>query len=160
MISRSWAVGLIAGLLLVAVPRVRADVYRVGDQFGGFKGVDQHGKEFVFEPGSWRFIIFETPGESGEAAPPKDPEWFDKNRAVMMVNISEFSSFKKRIARGRLESKPFRLIVIDDKDLAGRFPRQQGKFTVLQLDDKGVITAISHPAPGKELQALIAPETK
>ena len=86
-----------------------------------------------------------------------DPQWFDKNHALLVVNISGLSAFKRRIARGRMESKPFRLLVVEDADAAARFPRQKDKFTVLRLDDRGSVTEIVYAAPGRELQDLFAP---
>jgi hypothetical protein len=70
--------------------------------------------------------------------------------------LSEFSGWKRRIARSRLESKPFRILAVNDKDVAARFPRQKKKFTVLLLDDKRAITEIRYAAPGKELQEMLS----
>ncbi|MBL9175010.1 MAG: hypothetical protein JNL10_15840 [Verrucomicrobiales bacterium] len=141
----------------VAAPMIQAEPYRVGDTVELSGGTDQHGKILQAAPGEFRAVIFETPGESGSAEPPKDPEWFTKNQALMVVNISGFSAFKRRIARSRMESKPFRILVVDDPKVADRFPRQKDKFTVLKLDEKGGITAILYAAPGRELQGLFAP---
>ncbi|MFO1452715.1 MAG: hypothetical protein U1F61_31405 [Opitutaceae bacterium] len=149
---------LLATLLAGIVSFVaRAEPYRVGDAVDFSAGLDQHGKPLASTPGDFRAVIFETPGESGSAEPPKDPDWFGRNRALMVVNISGFSSFKRRIARSRMEAKPFRILVLEDAKAADRFPRQKDKFTVLRLDEKGLITEILYAAPGKELQGLFAP---
>ena len=144
-------------LWAAAMHGIQADPYRVGDAVDLSGGVDQHGKPLQATPGEFRAVIFETPGESGSAEPPKDPDWFAKNQALMVVNISGFSSFKRRIARSRMDSKPFRILVVEDPKVAERFPRQKDKFTVLKLDEKGAITAILYAAPGRELQGLFAP---
>ena len=136
---------------------LEADPYRVGDTFVVPTGADQHGKALEAKPGEYRAVIVDTPGESGSAEPPKDPQWFEKNHALLVVNISGLSAFKRRIARGRMESKPFRLLVVEDADAAARFPRQKDKFTVLRLDDRGSVTEIVYAAPGRELQDLFAP---
>jgi len=135
-----------------------AEPFQVGGAFSLPAGLDQHGKDLTFSAKEYRTVIFDTPGDSGAAEPPKDPQWFQKNQALMIVNISGFSAFKRRIARSRMESKPFRMLVMEDADLAARFPRKEGTLTVIRLDDQGVITAITFAAPGKELQdAVTAP---
>jgi hypothetical protein len=133
----------------------KADVYRTGDSLVGFSAPDQHGETVTFKAGDAKFILFDTPGESGESQQPKDPDWFAKNRALLVVNISELSMIKRKIARSRMKAKPFRMVVLDEKDKAERFPLQKGKFTVLMLDDKGSITDVKFAAPGRELQELV-----
>jgi peroxiredoxin len=133
----------------------RADLYKIGDSFVSFTAPDQHGTNVTFKAGDAKFILFDTPGESGESVALKDPGWFTKNRALLLVNISELSSFKARIARSRMAAKPFRLLVVAEKSVAEKFPQTKGKFSVLVLDDKGAITSIKFAAPGQELQALV-----
>ena len=141
-------------LALVSLP-AQADLYKVGDSFVGFSAPDQHGTAVTFTAGDAKVILFDTPGESGESPPLQDSSWFTKNRALLLVNISELSFVKRRVARSRMEAKPFRLLVVEAKSVADKFPRAPGKFSVLVLDDQGVITAIKFAAPGKELQDLV-----
>ena len=141
-------------LLLLAFS-AGADVYKPGDSFIGFQAADQHGAAFTFKAGDAKFILFDTPGESGPSEQPQDAGWFDKNHALLLVNITDLSFLKRKIARSRLESKPFRLLVVDDENAAARFPTEKGKLTVLLLDDQGKITSIRFAAPGKEVQALV-----
>jgi hypothetical protein len=134
-------------------------VYKTGDSFLGFQATDQHGTAFIFKPGDAKFVIFNTPGASGESPQPKDPDWFSKHRALLVVNLSRFSSFKRRIAHSRLKSKPFQVLAVDDKEVAARFPEQNGKLTVLKLDNRGGITEVRFAIPGKELQDLVSGES-
>ena len=133
-----------------------AGVFQAGDTFTGFQAADQAGGKFTFKPGDARFVIVNTPGESGTPEDVKDPEWFEKNHALMLVNISDLSAFKRRIARSRLSSKPYRLLVLEDAALAERLPKRSGKMSVLSVDGQGKITAVRYAAPGKELQALFS----
>jgi len=132
-----------------------ADPYKVGDSFVGFAAPDQHGTNFTFQAGAARFIVFEVAGESGTSAQPSDPNWFDNHRALVLVDTSKLSAFKRRIAHSRMNSKPFRILVVENADSAARFPTQNGKFTVLLLDEKGAITDIKFASAGKELQDLL-----
>ena len=146
-------------LLLIGLPAA-AGPYRTGDSFNGFAAADQRGAPFTFKAGAYRYIIFETAGETDSSAQPKDPDWFENHHAVLLVDITELSAFKRRIARSRMESKPFKIVVVDNKDAAARFPKQQEKFTVLLLDETGKITDIRYAAPGKELQDLLSVSKK
>lgn len=147
---------LIVALFVCLLPSVsNAEVYKIGDTFVGFSAPDQQGKANIFKAGDAKFILFDTPGESGESQSPQDPDWFAKNRALLVVNISEFSMIKRDIARSRMKSKPFKILVLDDKAAAEKFPVEKGKFTVLVLDEKGIITAIKFAAPGPELRKTV-----
>lgn len=154
-----WVLVHILSLACAAVAfAAPADLYKAGDTFVGFTAVDQHGTAFTFKPGSAKFVVFDTPGEGGPAESPQDPNWFEKHQALMVVNLTELSALKRRVARSRMESKPFRLLVVDDKNVAAKFPRQKEKFTVLLVDEQGKITDIRYAAPGKELLTLLTGE--
>lgn len=145
------------GLMLLAVSlTATAEAYRAGDSLVGFKATDQHGAAFAFKAGDTRFVIFDTPGEGVVSESPQDPKWFEKHHALMVVNLTELSAFKRKIARSRAESKAFQILLVEDKDVAAKFPRQKEKFTVLLVDDQGKITQIRYVTPGKELQALLS----
>ena len=116
---------------------------------------DQHGAELSFKPEDARFILFETPAEGRPSQAPEDPDWFQKNRALVVINLSQFSGFRRRAAESRIEGKPFRVCVIEEAAVAARFPSQNGKFTILQLDESGKIVAVHFAAPGKELKETV-----
>lgn len=145
----------LASVVAMAVVAYSDTAYKAGDSFVGFSAPDQKGKTVTFAAGDARFILFDTPGESGEMQPPKDPEWFAKNQAWLIVNISELSWLKRRVARSRMEAKPFRMLVVDDSALASKFPRAEGKISVFTLDSQGRIGEVKFAAPGKEVQALV-----
>lgn len=134
---------------------VAAEIYKVGDSFVGFAAPDQHGTSVTYEAGAAKFVLFDTPGESGQARHPQDPDWFAKNHVLLVINISDLSAIKRKAARSRMKSKPFQMLVVEDKEQVARFPLQEGKFTVLVLDDKGTISAIKFAAPGDELKAVV-----
>ena len=90
-----------------------AETYKVGDSFVGFSAPDQHGTVATFKAGDAKTILFDTP-DGGESQTPNDPDWFSKNHALLLVNVSDFAPFKKRMAASRMESKPFRMLVVGD----------------------------------------------
>jgi hypothetical protein len=145
----------LASAVALAVFASSDTAYRAGDSFVGFSAPDQKGKVVTFTAGDARFVLFDTPGESGEMQPPKDPAWFEKNHAWLIVNISELSWFKRRVARSRMEGKPFRMLVVDDSAIARKFPRAKGKISVLTVDHQGKIGEVKFAAPGDEVQAIV-----
>jgi hypothetical protein len=42
-----------------------------------------------------------TPADSGPSEGIKDPNWFEKSQAMLVVNIAELSAFKRRMARSK-----------------------------------------------------------
>jgi hypothetical protein len=131
-----------------------ADTYKVGDSFVGFSAPDQHGTVNTFKAGDAKTILFDTP-DGGDSQAPNDPDWFAKNHALLLINVSDFAPFKRRMAASRMESKPFKMLVVGDQAAAGRFPVQAGKFTVLTLDASGKITAIAFAAPGADVRKAV-----
>ena len=137
----------------------RANVYKAGDSFIGFSAPDQHGTVVTFRAGDARVILFDTPAATGASQPSPEPDRFAKNHVLPVVNISDLSFLKHKIAQTRMAPKTYPLLVVDNKSIAERFPVQQGKFTVLFLDEQGVITDVRFAAPGKELRELLASKT-
>jgi hypothetical protein len=76
-----------------------------------------------------------------------------------VVNISDLSFLKHKVAQTRMAAKTYPLLVVNNKNIAGRFPVQNGKFTLLFLNEQGVITDIRFAAPEKELRELLASKT-
>ena len=137
----------------------RADVYKAGDSLIGFSAPDQHGADVTFKAGDAKVILFDTPAADGTSQPSPEPDWFAKNRVLPVVNISDLSFLKRKVAQTRMAAKTYRLLVVDTKSVAERFPVQQGKFTVLFLNERGVITDIRFAAPGQELRELLINKT-
>lgn len=149
-----FGVAIFLSCMLVASASI-AEMYEAGRDFSGFQAVDQNDVAFAFKPGDTRIILFDTPGDSAPAEQPQDPAWLTKRRAVLIVNMSDFSFVKRHIALTRLEAKPFRVLVVDDKDVAARFRTVEGKLTAILLDEKGTITEIRFISPGEELLAFL-----
>jgi len=129
------------------------------DSFIGFSAPDQHGTVVTFGAGDARVILFDTPAATGASQPSPDPDRFAKNHVLPVVNISDLSFLKHKIAQTRMAAKTYTLLVVDNKSIAERFPVQNGKFTLLFLSEQGIITNISFAAPGKELRELLASKT-
>jgi hypothetical protein len=144
-----------AAISLVA----RADVYKAGDSFIGFSAPDQHGADVTFRAGDARVILFDTPAATGASQPSPEPDRFAKNHVLPVVNTSDLSFFKRKVAQTRMAAKTYQLLVVDNKSIAGRFPVQNGKFTLLFLNEQGVITEIRFATPGKELRELLTART-
>ena len=149
----------IVGFFVAISLAARADVYKAGDSLVGFSAPDQHGTIVTFRAGDARVILFDTPAATGASQPSPDPDRFAKNHVLPVVNISDLSFLKHKVAQTRMAAKTYPLLVVDNKSIAGRFPVQNGKFTLLFLSEQGVITNIRFAAPGKELRELLANKT-
>jgi len=53
---------------------------------------------------------------------------------------------------------PFRILWARDDAFAAQYPAEDKKITVIQLDDKQVITAVTYAATPLEIMAVIDPE--
>jgi len=137
----------------------RADVYKAGDSFIGFSAPDQHGADVTFRAGDARVILFDTPAATGASQPSPEPGRLARNHVLPVVNTSDLSFLKRKVAQTRMAAKSYRLLVVDNKSIAGRFPVQNGKFTLLFLSEQGVIIDIRFAAPGKELRELLTNKT-
>jgi len=137
----------------------KADVYKAGDSFTNFSAPDQHGTNVTFKAGEARVILFDTPAANGASRPSPEPDWFAKNHVLPVVNVSALSFFQRKVAQTRLAAKTYRVLVVDNKSIAERFPMQNGKFTVLFLSEQGVIMDIRFAAPGNELRELLTSKT-
>ena len=133
----------------------RADVYKAGDSLIGFSAPDQHGTVVTFRAGDARAILFDTPAATGASQPSPDPDRFAKNHVLPVVNISDLSFLKHKVAQTRMAAKTYPLLVVDNKSIAERFPVEQGKFTVLFLNERGVITDIRFAAPGTRIAGAL-----
>jgi hypothetical protein len=152
-----WICPIVAWLASIALV-AKADVYKAGDSFIGFSAADQHGADAIFRAGDARVILFDTPAATGASQPSPEPDRFAKNHVLPVVNISDLSFLKRKIAQTQMAAKTYPLLVVDNKTIAERFPVQNGKFTVLFLNEQGVITNIRFAAPGKELRELLSGE--
>jgi len=156
---RSHRICTIVVFLAAMCLAAKAHAYKAGDSFIGFSAPDQHGTDVTFKAGDARVILFDTPAADGQSRPSPEPDWFAKNHVLPVVNISDLSFFQRKVAQSRLAAKTYRVLVVDNKSIAERFPTQNGKFTVLFLSAQGVITDIRFAAPGSELRGLLANKT-
>lgn len=152
-----WIYTIVVSLASISLT-ANGDVYEAGDSFIGFSAADQHGANVTFRAGDARVILFDTPAATGAARPSPEPDRFAKNHVLPVVNISDLSFLKRKIAQTQMAAKTYPLLVVDNKTIAERFPVRNGKFTVLFLNEQGVITNIRFAAPGKELRELLSGE--
>ncbi len=97
----------------------QADVYKAGDSLIGFSAPDQHGADVTFRAGDARVILFDTPAANGTSQPSPEPDRFAKNHVLPVVNISDLSFLKRKVAQTRMAAKSYPLLVVDNKGIAG-----------------------------------------
>ena len=136
-----------------------AEKYKVGDTFASFTTKDQHEKSYTYE-GEARLVIvaFEMgAGKAANAYLEKQPaEFLDTHKAIFISNIHGMPGIGRMFALPKMKKYPHRILLADEENFLTRYPAQENLLTVLSLDDKGVITAIRHVNPKKDMASIFA----
>ena len=136
-----------------------AEKYKVGDTFAPFAAKDQHEKSYTYEGGARLVIVaFEMgAGKAANAYLEKQPaEFLDTHKAIFISNIHGMPGIGRMFALPKMKKYPHRILLADEENFLVRYPAQQDLLTVLSLDDKGVITAIRHVNPKKDMASIFA----
>lgn len=151
---------VIAMGVLAALPAMGAEAYRAGDALDAFTVNDQHEKPFTFTAGATRVILvtFDMPsGKKANAWLSAQPaDLLDKHQAVFLSNIYGMPGVGRFFALPKMKKYPHRILLGDDEHLLDRYPKQDGKLTVLRVDAQGKIEAVSFVDPEAGLAAVFA----
>lgn len=150
-------------LLLFALPLLTfvlraAEPLKVGDKLPAFETKDQHEKPFTFQDGAYRlFLVSFTMGSGKDVngwLAKKEPGFLDSKKALFLADIHGMPGVGRVFALPKMKKYPHRILLGDDDKLLERYPRQEDRITVFDLDENGVITGIRFIDPEKELPAL------
>lgn len=137
-----------------------ATEYQVGDPFEPIFVKDQHERdaEVSAANGIRHFIVSFTMGSGKKAnqyLEKKGSTWLEDNQAAFLANIYGMPAVGRFFALPKMQKYPHRILLGDNENLLDRYPMQDGKLTVLDLDRDGIITAIRFLDPGKDLDSLL-----
>ena len=137
-----------------------AEEYKVGDSFVPIAVKDQHDRDAqVSATEGVRHVVVSFTMGSGKKAnqffEKKGATWLEENQAAFLANIYGMPSVGRFFALPKMKKYPHRILLGDDENLLVRYPMQDGKVTVLDLDAGGKITGIRFLDPGNELDKLI-----
>ncbi len=124
--------------------------YEKGSKVAEFKSADQHGKAYTFQKGTrYLMITFDmsTGKKANKVLHEKGAAYLPGKKAVYVANIYGMPGIGRRFALPKMKKYVHPIILADAKGLLDPFPTQKGKVTVLALNTRGVVTAISYWEP-------------
>lgn len=130
-----------------------AGTYEKGDGVSSFTAADQHGKAFTFDPRASRYLLVSHDMETGKKAnailSTLGKDHLDDRKAVYLANIFGMPGIGRAFAIPKMKKYSHRIILGDDSALIAKFPRQEGKVTVLKITG-GKVAGISYWTPGTD----------
>lgn len=150
----------LAAALLLAAAVARADTYAVDSLVPRLELPDQHGESHTLDA-SLRAIVFSRDMAAGQivkdALEKAGPTLFERNHSVYVVDLAGMSSFVRRwFALPGLRRKPYRILVDEDGSRTRDMPSEEGRPTVLVLDELRV-ALVQHPKDADALIAVLEP---
>lgn len=144
---------LTAAVSLITTLSAWAAPYEQGQEMASFKAKDQHEQDFTLAPKETKFLLVSHDMETGKRAnavlTEVGQEKLAKQKAVFMANVFGMPGIGRFFAFPKMRKYNHRIILADDAALIALFPAQQGKVTVLALDN-GKITSIKYWNPGTD----------
>jgi hypothetical protein len=144
-----FTLALSLGLTLTAV----SAPYEQGQAMASFKAKDQHEQDFTLNIKETKFLLVSHDMETGKRAnavlTEVGKESMEKQKAVYLANIFGMPGIGRFFALPKMRKYSHRIILGDDAALIALFPVEQGKVTVLALND-GKISSIKYWNPGTD----------
>ena len=143
--------------LFVASNLFAAELYKTGDTLDVFTVKDQHEKEYTFSPGPRVFVVsFEmsTGKKANKWFAEKGADFLPQKQAVFLADIHGMPGIGRVFALPKMKKYPHRILLGDSENLLDRYPKQDDKLTVLNLDETARITAIEFVDPEKGLDSV------
>lgn len=143
--------------LLLAVSAHAASLYQAGDVFASFTTKDQHDRPYTFAPGVRHVLVSFVMGTGRDANAffAKQPaDYLDGHQAIFISNIHGMPGIGRRFALPKMKKYPHRILLADEEHFLDRYPSQEHKLTVLDLDPDGKVAAVRFVDPEKEMDAL------
>jgi hypothetical protein len=147
----------LALLSLSAACAHAADLYKTGDALVPFTVKDQHEQPFTFTPGPRTLIVSfsMSVGKDANGYFARQPaDFLTQNSTLFIANIYGMPAVGRFFALPKMKKYPHRILLGDDENLLTRFPIQDGKLTVLRLDQTAKITAIEFVDAEKQLPTV------
>ncbi|HEY0946428.1 MAG TPA: hypothetical protein VGD81_14220 [Opitutaceae bacterium] len=143
--------------LLFAASLHAASPYQAGDTFEAFTTKDQHDRPYTFAPGVRHVIVSFVMGTGRDANAffAKQPaDYLDRHQAIFVSNIHGMPGIGRRFALPKMKKYPHRILLADEEHFLDRYPAQERKLTVLDLDADGKVASVRFLDPEKEMDAL------
>jgi hypothetical protein len=139
--------------LILALGTALAEPYAKDSAIEPFTTVDQHDKEFVFEPKTTKFLLVSHDMDSGKKAnvalDALGKDFLGQHKAVFVSNIHGMPGIGRMFALPKMRKYAHRIVLADDAALIAKFPATAGKITLLKLSN-GKVTEVSTWDPATE----------
>lgn len=130
-----------------------AQPYEPGQTVQSFSATDQHGTPFTFQPAETRFLLIShdmtTGKKANTALSALGKDHLPGKKAIYLANIHGMPGIGRFFALPKMRKYAHRIILGDDAGLIAKFPKQEGKVTVLKLAS-GRIQSIAYWNPESE----------
>jgi len=134
----------------------------VGKAIAGYELTDQHGNPHHLEEGTKTVVLcFEMKLAKSlhKWLAEQGPDYLPTHQTEYVADISGMPRIITKLFAGpKMRRYPFRILWARDDAFAAQYPAEDKKITVIQLDDKQVITAVTYAATPLEIMAVIDPE--
>lgn len=131
-----------------------------GDAFGGFSLEDQFHNKHELNPASQRIVISSEMEKSKEVhkwLSENDPKFLEKNNIEYIADITSMPGIITWLfARPKMQKYPFTILLANDKKFGERYPKQEGKLAVFDLDSAGKVTGINFVDQIKDVETIKA----
>lgn len=139
--------------LILGLGTALAEPYAKGSAVEAFTTVDQHEKEFVFDPKATRFLLVSHDMDSGKKANVAlnalGKDFLGQHKAVFLSNIHGMPGIGRMFALPKMRKYAHQIVLADDAALIARFPATAGKITLLKLSN-GKVSEVSTWDPAAE----------
>ena len=145
MINKTPVAALLLTAVLATMHAHGAALLEPGDAFPDFSAQDQHGADYRFETGTKTVLVafdMATSKLANRILAAETPEFLDDHHAVYISDIHGMPSIGRYFAFPKMRKYPHRIIVADAEHLLDPFPREEGRVTVIRLDDNAVVESI------------------
>ena len=144
-------------LLSLAGALPAAEVYKTGDTFAGFSTKDQHDKTYTWA-GEARWVIVSFDMSTAKAANAfferQPADYLPRREAIFISDIHGMPGIGRAFALPKMKKYPHRILLADAKGFVDRYPKQEDRITILQLDGQGTVQSIRFVDPKKEMAKL------
>lgn len=147
-------------LFILAGALHAADTYKAGDTLAAFTTKDQHDKPYTWA-GEARWVIVAFDMSTAKAAnaffEQQPADYLPHREAIFISDIHGMPGIGRAFALPKMKKYPHRILLADAKGFLDRYPKQEDRITVLQLDGKGGVQTIRFVDPKKEMAKLFPP---
>ncbi len=149
--------GVMCMLVTVPVQSQSAKQLMPGERFPALQAEDQHGKPYLFSPGTAAVLIafdMKTGKRANKFFAEQGADFLGEHNAVYIANIYGMPGIGRMFALPKMRKYPHRIVLAQSENLLQPFPHKADHVTIIKLDDKGLVVSIDYWQPNDPWPAL------